>query len=476
MSYRLGQSLPRPFSGYKYPKKKRRFVLPKRAPQSLNQSVSHGVTVTQSISSPKWVYRSVTQTVSASQSIVGGRVYLKSLSHSVTVTSTLSGTTRTPVHYIVSVSHDVTVSERLRPNSIRHLAVSHTVTATGNIKQGQYLSHTVTVTQSIQLQRILKRSVIHNVAVSDSPFINSPRALTVFHNVSVFDSFNTRLSTFRVSVTDNVTVTELIQYRNATYHLSVVHNVSTSHVARVIGAVYFKNLSDTVTVGHRVNLGYKVSVTHDVNVYHTYNAKRYITRTLTTNLSPTQNFSRDITYSLTTMLHEASIWSRQILVTRDFTTLIESKNNYDGVLFIQNPGPHPVVSGVNYVYGFLTLLETQYGTIVLPVPELNDSLKHNDKVSVKRTMSGVLKAYVKKGATTILTYTWLLDYVKALELKQWAITNFSEQMTLTNWKGEVWYGKIISDDLTLTAVSKYQGNPRQKTSVTIQFEGIKVNG
>jgi len=196
-----------------------------------------------------------------------------------------------------------------------------------------------------------------------------------------------------------------------------------------------------------------------------------------TELDVISNFNRDIVYSITTNLIETSEWDRVVEYNRSLDTQIEVKNNrFDAMLVIHTQGPHPVVSGVNYIYGYLVLLESVYGSIVLPIPELNDSIKQNDSIDVKRSMNGILSAYIKRSTTKIISYTWLLDYPKALELKQWALTNFSEKLTLTNWKGETWVGKIISENISLQTISKYAGNPRQKTSVTIEFEGIKTNG
>ncbi len=91
-------------------------------------------------------------------------------------------------------------------------------------------------------------------------------------------------------------------------------------------------------------------------------------------------------------------------------------------------------------------------------------------------MTGQLTGYVKKSNTQILNYTWILDFVKAQELKAWAMTNLTRSIKLTNWKGEVWSVKIISDQLILKAETAYQGGARQATSVSLQFEGVKING
>jgi len=453
--YRLGQSLPRPYAGYTYPTKKRRDYVPPtiRIPDIFEFSVTDDVVVSQAVHLNKIILRSIVHDVLVSE------IYQK-LGRS----------------YTVSVLHDVTASESIRLLRVMHQSVIDAVFVGELYNQDSGIFHHVDVIQEISFTRVIHQNVSHTVNVSQAPFVNSPRYLSVYDNVLIDEFYVPRLATFRVAVTDNVQASQIIIGQNGTYHVSIAHNVIVSQIIRQIGLIHFVSVAHSVNVTDRVNTAFYKSLVHDINVTQTYSHNRQINIELVTTLEVFSAFGRDIIYRLSTDLEEISTWDRSAIFNRDFETELVTDDRWDSVLFITKPGPHPIGSGINFVYGYLTLLESVYGTIVLPVPELNDGIKHNDEIDIKRSMNGILSAYIKKSTTKILNYTWLLDYPKALELKQWALTNFSERVTLTNWKGEIWVGKIISDNITLNAVSKYAGDARQKTSVTILFEGIKING
>lgn len=453
MLYRLGQSFARPFAGYPYPKKKRRPYVPLQLKGDNTHVITDSITISQTIQANQTKFLTISQTVTASQLIVK------------------LGTT-----HLVTISHDVTTADSIRVGKNLHLTVSDSVVSSQSFKQLGIIIHNVTISQAISVTKILSRLLTDNIIVTQLPFINSPRQITLYHNVSVLDYNITRSGTYRQNVTDTVTVQDIIVPRLATFHLNIIDSVVTSQFVRRINAVYNLALVQSVTTNQRINLQYSESVSHDINIFHTYSRKRYVTGSITTTSTITNSFDRNIVYLISTSLTEVSNFDRTISISRALTDSNFEKSTFGTVLFVTSQGPHPVVSGVPISYGYLTLLESQYGSIVLPVPELNDSTKHNDKIDLKRSMSGNLSAYVKKSTTIILSYTWLLDYPKALELKNWAFANFSERITLTNWKGEIYVGKIISDDLTLKAETKYAGNARQKTSVTVDFEGIKING
>lgn len=472
----LGTTFPRPFSGYRLPKKKSRFPLPTRpGPRVYVVSVVDSVTISDSIRVGRNVQFFVNQSVSISDSIAKTRSYSFSLSDSVTTSQIVFKLGKITT---LTVEHDVTVVQTIKLNKIVQFRLTDTVTTAQVARQDQSVQHSVTITDSIRLNRVLNRAFVDNVAITQGPFVNSPRVFSVYDNVSIIDTFSARLATFRFNITDNVTIDDSLTERLGTYRVSMSDSVTISEFIRQIGAIYRYSLADSVSVVSQVNRQVALNVVHDVALFQVFSKHREVTRTITTALTDTDNFGRDASYTLTTQLNLTSEFTRSVIYNRTLVELATPTSNFDALLFIPNPGPHPVVSGINIVYGYMTLLESPYGTVVLPIPELNDSHRNNDSVDIKRSMSGKLTSYVKRSNREILTYTWMLDYPKALELKLWALNNknFAQPITLTNWKGEVWSVSIISDDLSLRAETKYQGYARQKTSVTLQFEGVKIYG
>jgi hypothetical protein len=120
------------------------------------------------------------------------------------------------------------------------------------------------------------------------------------------------------------------------------------------------------------------------------------------------------------------------------------------------------------------VLTSKKGAIALPVPELGDTDASNDVVTVKRTMTGIFYTYVKTTKTRTLSYDFVLDRARALELRAFVLASQSELITLTNWKGEVYAGNLLSNPVVLTTAGRYRG-AREKVTVSLQFEGVRLN-
>src|SRR6266568_8640285 len=105
--YRLGQSYPRPFAGYDYPKKKGRYT-PTTGPVQYPVSVTDSVTSSDSIGLTRYLNQRLTDTITTAQTIANFKIRNISLSHSIVVSITEGQ------QFLVSVSHDVTVAQVIR--------------------------------------------------------------------------------------------------------------------------------------------------------------------------------------------------------------------------------------------------------------------------------------------------------------------------------------------------------------------------
>lgn len=454
MPYVLGQSFPRPFAGYTYPRKKRDYF-PAASPAArvINESVSHTVTVTDSIYLGRVLLRHIVDTVTVSQ-IVKRRGFV----------------------YTLSVTHDVTASHSIRLNRVYYKSIIHNVAANQDMRQQLIIVHTVTVTDEIQVQKIITRRLSDTVQVTHSNFIQSPRFISMAHNVFVSHEVEPRLATYHFALEDTVIVGDVIQDRIGTIRVSITDIVTVTDRVRVIDAIYTHSIVDNVTVTDKINNIWNKHIQHDVAVTQTINAARHITRTITTLDIISAVGKQDETFELADSDLLFSEFTCNLDILREFEDSAETSEILNVTLFIPNPGPHPPVPGVPTAYGFLTLLETIYGAIILPLPELNDTQRNNDTINVRRSMAGTLHAYIKKVPTQTLSYSFILDYTKALELKEWVKRNFAESIKLTNFKGEIWQVKIVNDDFSMINESRYTGNARQKTTVTLEFEGVKTSG
>jgi hypothetical protein len=87
--------------------------------------------------------------------------------------------------------------------------------------------------------------------------------------------------------------------------------------------------------------------------------------------------------------------------------------------------------------------------------------------------------YVKRTDLRRLVYTFALRENKALELRNFVTKNLSKPVTLTNWKGESWFGYIMTNPTDLDHKERWAGNCDIKTGqemveVKLEFEGVKT--
>jgi hypothetical protein len=111
--------------------------------------------------------------------------------------------------------------------------------------------------------------------------------------------------------------------------------------------------------------------------------------------------------------------------------------------------------------------------IVMPCPEFGDTESITGTIDVKRTMSGGTRVYKKQSQLNKLKYTFSLWTNKYLEFRQYFINHSAKIMTMSNWKGELWYGYITNNPIEFDVESRYQPKG-EKYSLTLEFEGVKT--
>ncbi len=99
-------------------------------------------------------------------------------------------------------------------------------------------------------------------------------------------------------------------------------------------------------------------------------------------------------------------------------------------------------------------------------------------MTLKRSMNGIKRTYIKPNSRNKILYTFRTDRQKSLEFRQFYIDNFSNminQVTMTNFKGEVWVGYITIDP---SFVKKARWGPcigDNEVNIAFEFEGYRVN-
>ena len=126
------------------------------------------------------------------------------------------------------------------------------------------------------------------------------------------------------------------------------------------------------------------------------------------------------------------------------------------------------------------IIQSATSIITLPRPLLGDTEEQLGSVKINYSINGNSKITIKSSYLTKLNYTFELRRMKALELRQFLMNNDAAILTVTNWKGEIWYCNIVNAPINLTAKSRWAetnacgGN--EAIDVTLEFEGIKIGG
>lgn len=102
--------------------------------------------------------------------------------------------------------------------------------------------------------------------------------------------------------------------------------------------------------------------------------------------------------------------------------------------------------------------------IQLPSPELGDGRKIFGELVVKEFMGGDIRTYVRSTAKEHRTYTFILDYPKALEIKEFFKAYMQTEIRVIDHKEKVYKGHFIPNTLDIT------NNRRPVVSFDLELE------
>lgn len=128
-------------------------------------------------------------------------------------------------------------------------------------------------------------------------------------------------------------------------------------------------------------------------------------------------------------------------------------------------------------------LSVPEASIILPCPLFGDVEIYSGLFTTKRTMNGDTFNYIRNGTNLdTLRYSFIMGRKKSLELRSFFDQFSDRQITMENWKGEVWLVNITSNPLELTKTARWTNgstgdpsyNQREKVEVALEFEGIKL--
>jgi len=114
-------------------------------------------------------------------------------------------------------------------------------------------------------------------------------------------------------------------------------------------------------------------------------------------------------------------------------------------------------------------------TIQLPKPLLQDGENLVSQLSQHQSVDGTLYTYVNRLDDRRLDYTFSLTRAKAVELEDFIDRYTGVEIQLTNWKGEVWKVKLVTNPVQFIA-TRFGAPGGPGTDVSLTFEGRKLFG
>lgn len=392
-----------------------------------------------------------------------------------------------------TVEQDITVTQSIGKHVSVSVLVSQSITLTDFAENLlPKVTQEVTVTQDIVVYRVINRSVSQNITLTQEAFVQSPRVISVFQTATVTQTIVDRLGVNRQSIGHLIILTDSVTGRLGTYRHTISQSITTSESIIRRERTINDSVSQNAVVTQRVGTQYKQSVAHFVSVVHTVQGHRELNYIIDTPLDVDSDFTyaRYLIQNLITNDTLVSNLTRIVTLTIPIVTLVESDNDFVATVLYTPPilttlpplGTAPTLpplrpqsSGTNYINSQLTVITTKKGAIILPVPELGDTLGNVDTVAYKYNMAGSIRTYVTSSVNRAFSLTFNLSRLKALELREWLTINLVELMTITLWKGEIWECRLINDDLQFLAENRWS-KEREKIVITLDFEGHRTHG
>lgn len=322
----------------------------------------------------------------------------------------------------------------LHPLTINHVAVA---VKTAN----RALTGTLALSQSVIVQNVKKATSVLTLTQSATYVVAklAKNSLVLNQAVTVTRTTNKSLSN-TLNLAQSVRVSKSVQ-KVASNALGLIQTASIKKIKAL-------SASNTLVItGDMTGDRTAESISHDLELTQSVSSDRLADRSVASMLALAQTLELSKTQNLS---------------AGNTLTFLDYFNKETGFGTTKLP-PVQVVK----VYPIVVLTAGNFN-ITLPKPEFGNTLGLTSQVNVKRTMDGGTRLYKRSQVARRLSYTFLLDRPKALELRQFILATAAEQILLTNWIGEIWLVKYTVNPFTFAEISV-------RTTITLEFEGVRLN-
>lgn len=327
----------------------------------------------------------------------------------------------------LAVETAVLVTETIAARNPVHRLTNHIHVASGIHGQGPIvdgsISNRVRVLTTATVFDVLRpQHVEHEIEVRQAYSI---RQINIFitHEIDVVQTYRPLQN--RIIVTTPVTATQrILSSQHVRQNVTITQHEQQANVRRFSDKLIFTE---------------------------TINAKRIHSRSITQSLDLIETIVRRATTN------------RVVTQSLDLTDVDVRRSN----LII------PVVSGV--LVANTVIMQSGSSSIALPAAEFDDGESNVSSLDLKRSMNGLTYTFIKSTDRRRLRHAYILDHTKALELYNFLSSVHADQIHITNWKGQVWVGKLKQMPIELNFADR-RGNNVEKVEIELEFEAVKISG
>jgi len=413
-------------------------------------------TISESVIAHSDPSRNVTDISTISSAVVANKVVNRSISQTLTITQ--SNLVATPIQ---SVEQGLSISQSVEAVKDLSKSASNTLTFSQSADYFQFkptdADNTLTITQDVDVVQTTgvgnELTITQDVAVQYDPHLDQQ-----FH-VLVPAQTVTIAAIFNRSIEHTVALAQSVGYLKIV-EISVANNLTV--LQSVIGGP-LRNASNVLAdLDHDVDVDVQrnKSVSQSLAVTQSVGLAMILNRSLVSELEFKQEHQKADGAG-------GFIQVPNVIVTQGGSTPIPGTP--DGL-----PGPAPDIECCPIPSGS-TVYQSATRAIVLPNPEYSDSEGNVAAVSIKRTITGQTYSYVKKSANRKLKYKFTINQRKAYELRRFLLDFLGDRINMTNWKGEMWTGFLLTDPAEIISTSRGGICNGDMYEVELEYQGVRVN-
>lgn len=348
-----------------------------------------------------------------------------------------------------------------------------TETYTLNALINNLIEDNLTVSESISKTRIFNRTVTDSLTLSEK--ISKTYELSTDDSLTLSEDISggvVKVLHDNLTITEEITVSKTInRTRSDTLIVTELRSVDktlnltvsdfgeiSEHIFRPT-KVYTRLVSDALTINDEIyHQRFVVGRSDALSISEIYTGKKVVELLVADQLEIIETVSRNVTLSLL------------VTDTLELKTGYQKPVNVGGVetIFI------PEIQVIKIKPKRITILQGNGYSITLPAPEFGDEEANQSELKILRFKTGGKRIYRQSSDKYKLNYEFVVNRLKAYELKQFILNQNAKTITMTNFKGEKWFCIMTNNPFIFSEIAYWEGSCGNKFTIPLEFEGIKL--